>query len=459
MLNTDMNKWALLHGTALKPNLLKDEKDRVFGCMIGTGIDGDGNAVTASSFAGLNSKGRTFETDFDAFVASIAGRYIIILDTGSKTRIYRDPMGHMPLFYNAKTGLAGSSVYLTLYQPASTNPACARPGETLLTTASVFPMGQTVDEDVRLLPGHHVLELADLSAKRAWPLRNTVRKVTASKSAPVVAKLAARLREIVQGWIDSDDVVLPVDASAGSRLLLAAAGDRRDKIVQAPCLKIDEGDTEKTAIAQRLADAAGIKLSILTKNEANTVFGRARALRHERKRLYWLRTSSAIRVPAEITTNVIGLQPEQHILLTGAGLDALQGGWQVGQSAAKAIRSGLTPEITCALATKPEKSVMTAVSGDYDAWKDSLPKTLHNQVEDFIRMELHQSAQAVATLGLADHVPASPFSDKQIIELALKLPYSFRSGEKFVEALIEELDPKLAGLPYVQELAPVDAAE
>ena len=84
---------------------------------------------------------------------------------------------------------------------------------------------------------------------------------------------------------------------------------------------------------------------------------------------------------------------------------------------------------------------------------------LQSQVEDFIRIELHESARAVTSLGLADHMPASPFSDREFIELALKLPLGLRSSEAFAEALLLALDPALAGLPYDAEMTESTAAE
>ncbi len=455
-----LNKWALVHGEAVRPVPLMDEKDRLFGAFFGAGVDSNCDVVTAASFAGFNSKGRTFEEAFETYLSGIAGRFMVILDTGSKSRIYRDAMGHMPLFYNDKTLLAGSSIYLTIDRPVEANPICARPGLDILSTAHVFPMGRTADVDVRLMPGNHVFDLSEFSAKRGWPLRNAIRKVTVSKSIPVIEKMAMRLRKIVQGWIAADDVVLPLDASAGSRILLAAAGDMKADIRQI-CL-MQPGNTDDMAVASvatEVARAAGVEPTVHTRFDAFETFGRARGIRHERKRLYWLRTSSAVRVPTDAAIGMPDLLPAQHVVLGSDGLDALQGGWRAGTPTPKPIRSSLSSEISGALATKADKTLRDAVADDYADWKASLPKSLHAQAEDFIRMELHQPAQAVSSLGHADHLHVSPFNDREFIELALKLPLSLRSGEKLSEALVAALDPDLAGLPYSATLATADAAE
>ncbi|MEO0370980.1 MAG: hypothetical protein AAF231_05940, partial [Pseudomonadota bacterium] len=172
-----LNKFSLFHGQSVHPTPLEDAKSRVFGAFFGTGVDRDGAAVTHASFERFNSRGRSFESDLEAYLSGIAGRFILLLDVGAKTRVYRDPMGHMPLFFNADTGLAGSSVSLTIDRPVTGNTACAKPGSDPPSTKSFFPMGQTVDLDVRLLPGNHLLDLSDMSARRTWPLRNTIRKV------------------------------------------------------------------------------------------------------------------------------------------------------------------------------------------------------------------------------------------------------------------------------------------
>jgi len=131
----------------------------------------------------------------------------------------------------------------------------------------------------------------------------------------------------------------------------------------------------------------------------------------------------------------------------------------MGDPTPKPVRESKSAELTAALASKPEKPVRDAIEPDYERWKSSLPKTLQSQVEDFIRIELHQPPQAVATLGLADQLSASPFSDRELIELALKLPLRLRSGEIFAEALITALDENLAGLPYDVSLSDRTAAE
>ncbi|MEL7013537.1 MAG: hypothetical protein AAFO72_09675 [Pseudomonadota bacterium] len=455
-----VNKWSLLHGEAVCPELLKDEKDRVFGVFFGTGVDSAGCVLSAASFARFNSKSLSFEADLEEYLSGVAGRFVMMLDSGTKTRIYRDPMGHMPLFYNPESKLAAASVSLSLDRPVVPNSASAQPGETPLSAVAVFPVGQTMDAEVRLLPGNHVLDLADFTAHRGWPLRNTIRKVTAAKAAPVIDRMAMRLRDIVQSWIAQGNVALPLDAGVGSRILLAAAGDKRDELERVCVVHLGQAtDANTLAVTQLMATAAGVTQQPMTRGMAFETFGRARTLRHERKCLFWLRTSSAVRVPTETKLGIDALYPSRHLVLTSAGLDALQGGWQMGDPTPKPMRDSKTAELTAALAQKPEKAVKDAVEPDYDRWKFSLPKTLQSQVEDFIRIELHQPPQAVATLGVAEHLTASPFSDRELIELALKLPLRLRSGEIFAEALIAALDANLAGLPYEVALPQSTAAE
>ncbi|MEM6589610.1 MAG: hypothetical protein AAF641_14280 [Pseudomonadota bacterium] len=461
MTELTLNKFALFHGDALRPSALHDDKGRLFGVFFGTGVDRDGAVVTADRLARFNSRGRNFEKDLESYISGIAGRFILILDAGTKTRLYRDPMGHMPLFYNAKTKLAGSSISLALDHAIAGNPACAQPGIDPSATISVFPMGQTADTDTRLLPGHHMLNLADMTAHRYWPARNSIRKVTASKSGPVIDRIAARLRTVVQNWIAADDVVLPLDRSAGTRILLAAAGENRAGLSQITVLQPGrEDDAATLSVAQMMADIAGVTLTPLTREDAIATMGTSKDLRLMRKRVFWLRTSSAMRVRTEVALAMDALHPTQHIVLNAAGLDALQGGWQAGTPKAKPIRGSHSAELTAAIGRKPDKALRDVVEDHYTTWKSSLPKSLQDTPEDFIRIELHEPAKAVVTLGQADHVHASPFSDPEVIELALKLPLSMRAGPDFAEALIAALDPALAGLPYdgaAQELA--EAAE
>ncbi|MEM7732137.1 MAG: hypothetical protein AAF280_05060 [Pseudomonadota bacterium] len=460
MTELTLNKFALFHGSALCPMVLHDAKGRIFGAFFGAGVDRDGTAVTATCFAQFNGRGRNFEDDLEAYIAGIAGRFILLLDIGTKTRLYRDPMGHMPLFYNSKTGLCGSSTSLTTDRAITGNPVCDQPGIDPASAVAVFPMGQTADIDTRLLPGHHRLNLDDMTAHRHWPQRNTIRKVTASKSAPIIEAIAARLRRVVQGWITTDDVVLPLDASPGARVLLAAAGDKRDALAQVTVLQPGrEDDAETLSVAQMMANFAGVTLTPLTRQHAIDTFDAGKNARLMRKRLFWLRTSSALRARTEVALAMDVLHPAQHLILNAAGLEALQGGWQPGMSKPKPIRASKTAELSAAIGRKPDKALRDALEGDYATWKSSLPKSLQNAPEDLIRIELHEPPKSVIMLGQADHIHASPFSDREVIDLALKLPLSMRGGADFTEALITALDPALAGLPYSDAAPELAAAE
>ncbi len=454
MKKLSLKKWALHHGERLKPIALIDQKDRVFGAFLGVGIDKDGATITAASFSRFNSKGRSFHTDLQDYLSGIAGRYLVVIDSGSKSCICRDPLGQMPVFFNSKTQLAASCIYLVLERPVSMNPACTRPGDPT-STPSVFPMGQTADIDVRLMHGNHALDLTEFSANRAWPLRNTIRKVPATKAGPVIEKMAKRLRQVVQGLIEGTDVTLPLDAGIGSRILLAAAGDKAGKIGKVCTLQPGKDEDANTlAVARLVAKAAGIPVTPLTRNAAADAFGNTKVMRHERRRTYWIRTSTSIRMPREAAVGVLELLPQDHVVLDTAGLAALQGGWRAGDARPKPMRSSVSSEISGALKRKVDRATRDAVAKDYSNWKASLPKSLYGQTEDFIRLELHETAQAIGLLGYGDHILACPFSDRAFIELALKLPLALRSGEKFAEALIAALNPDLAGLPYQAEALP-----
>jgi len=117
--------------------------------------------------------------------------------------------------------------------------------------------------------------------------------------------MAGRLRSIVQRWITTNKGVLPLDEGVGSRILLAAAGDQKHRLEQICVMQAGTGNDAKTrAVTQIMAQAVGIDVHPMTKAMAFASFGRSRSLRHQRKGLFWLRTSSALRVP---THTVLGI--------------------------------------------------------------------------------------------------------------------------------------------------------
>ena len=71
-------------------------------------------------------------------------------------------------------------------------------------------------------------------------------------------------------------------------------------------------------------------------------------------------------------------------------------------------------------------------------------------------MEWQQPAGAVRFYGIWDNFCVSPFSDRVLIDLMLKLPESYRFGPELRDALIAAADPDMPAVAYAAPVSKDD---
>jgi hypothetical protein len=442
-----LDRCMLHSGADVQVIPMEDTKGRLFGAFIGIGVDRDGAQISAEAFHTFNSKSPLFAKTFTKFLGEIAGRYAVLLDMGKTRALYTDPMGHMALFYNPQTGRVSSAEYLVLDGPAAAGPASGpiAPGPDAL--ARTFPMGQGLDAHTALIKGGHMLDLSSFEQARVWPVGTSLRKVTKSKSGPVIDQMAKRLKAVVGALAASRPCTVMLDARPEDRLLLAALKASGTEVAQV-CATTAQGEAPHP-LDLMLADRAGYPLDALSTDAARRQFAGDPPARQRLKRLYWVRTGCALRVPREALTGLGGLRPKGALALCGAGFDAVQGGWMPGSEATPTSRKpSQAEEFALLLGHDPDAQQAKAIIAPYKAWKSSLPKSFQPLAADFIRLEMHQPAQAVAWHGETEQMHLSPFSDRLFIEQALRLPVEMRAGPALIEALVKKLAPELANLPH-----------
>ena len=455
MTSVPVHGWTLHHGASVEVTSMRDSKGRLFGLFVGVGVDGNGELIGPDSFTRLNSKSPFFERSFAKYITHIGGRYAILLDTGSKTRVYLDPLAHMATFFNAETRLVASSALLTIDRALEPGDLGGGVADEVSDLPGVLPLGRGPDEDTRLVLGNHMLDLSDFAMTRFWPHKNTIRTVTREKSAPVIDGMVDRARTVLAELLGKRSCILPVKGGDASRVMLAAMGENRWRVAQ--FYDLDDDTARDTTTAGMLCDRLGFRLDHLDRDLAHEKFGDRRFDRRMRKRLFWLRTSCAVRCTPDIAANVPGLQLKKHLVLQGAGSDILRSDWYHDVADTEtAGGSDVTAEISAALGRPATEKEVEALLPDYNTWKAGLPKTLHPMIYDFIRMELHQPAMAVSLYTSPDNASVTLFSDRGLIEQALKLSVEDRVGTDMTAAFIERADAEVAELPWSDHLAQVE---
>ncbi len=437
-----LDDWVLHHGQRLECIPMRDASDRLFGLFLGIGVDGAGQLVAPDSFSRLNSEQSQFKAQLEDFLTYTSGRYLALTLVSGKAQLWFDPMAQLATFYNAKERLAGSSVFLASeHAPDNENELIGPPAAVPEEAIRVFPMGRTSHSGVRLMPANHVLDLSDFSLRRCWPLGSALGTAVKRRvrTRIVIAEMAARQRAVVNALLSGCNSVLPVSGDVTSHITLSAIRGHESKISQFCCV---QGDDEHACDAAALAmeNTPDVTLDYLKRTDVARLHGDKKPDRRNRKRLFWLRTSTAYRAPNAVVFGLDQLMKERHLLLQTDGFDVLQTGWHRSWWSRLLGRSpGRDAALDAALGHVPVAEELEEYGTEVQRWQDSLPKSLRRVTPELLQLERHMPARAVSYYGFADQFSVNLLSDRRLIELALMLPLTFRSSPGFAHALLEEL--------------------
>lgn len=247
--------WLAL-GRGLTAFPLIDAAGTAAGLLLGFPIDLAGRRMIDGPWQAPARLG----ADLDGFVHDVlwalGGRFLLILDCGGQTRIYPDCSAQVPCVWDAEAGLVGSTAH-ALFDDATYE---ARLDRRLLADLGVegegwLPGGLTAHRGLmRLLPGH-LLDLADLTTRRFWPLAPIPQ---ATDTDAVVAETVSLVQAQLQAVIDSPKRLgLALTAGHETRLLLACARPFAGRFDTITVVGQDR-HTIDTSIARRIGRDMGL---------------------------------------------------------------------------------------------------------------------------------------------------------------------------------------------------------
>lgn len=192
------------HCPALPSSRLTDERGAVIGIVLGIAIGPDGTCL--DQVVTPAQRGPALEE----WIEQLAGRFVILAQSGSQIRFYLDAAGNLSAVYNAEAGILGSSVPLVVDGPLSMHPDIDL--ALVLEKKERFAFGDTVDTRVTRARPNHYLDMGDFTSHRHWPRSDTPFAELDESRRACITEIGDRLTGTIGALTASYDCALPVTA-------------------------------------------------------------------------------------------------------------------------------------------------------------------------------------------------------------------------------------------------------
>ena len=450
-----LETFVLHYGRAVEMMRMVDGKGRLFGVFLGIGVDPDGALITPESFQQFDSQAEGFVAAIEHYIAYTAGRYMVVLDCPAARRILVDPVAHLSTLYDPRTRRVGSSVQMVLDRPIEPDPlfqTAEIPAGTLEGEAEPgYILGHSQDASVKFCLPNHSLCLESFRPARTWPQADSFPPCPPEEYDALVAAMVARLRAVLGALVTGRPSIMPVSGGTDSRKLLACVTDRLDDLREFFAF-------EHTEYARLDADTGEYVVSALLnqpfrrypRQPSAAIAAMNDFQRRQRKRIFWLRTSSVAPPPNEHVLGMTEQTPSGHLHLRGNVMDLMRGVWW-GSFAKRHDKAelGLDEEIGALfMLGDPSKRIIVKWAEEYLQWKQGLPPEARALVFDFIFLELFLHVSSAKYYGYENNFYICPFSDRSLIEMTLRFPVEMRFAGTLNEMFLQKADPRLADQPY-----------
>ncbi len=443
----------LEHCPFLPVTPILSDKGKSLGYLLGIAVDAEG--------AGFGYDGGppvTLAARFDAVAqlqARLAGRFAIVVEIDGETRFYPDASSSLTAVMNARTGVLAASVPLAIDTPLRVSPG--RKVDELWRVTRLQLMGETADRRVTQLFANHYIDLADCSAHRFWPDRDTPFDTPGPDAIP---RLAKRLQGIMTSLTHRFDCALPVTGGQDSRLLAAAlTPDSAVLMAHYFVYEINWATGFDVAAAKPVADHIGVPLKVLRlmgepQGDAFEGFDP----RLVRAQIALATGFSQSRLTKPVLQAMQATPPSQVVLRGGAAELVHANKWP--QPAR--IPDVVTAEFAFERLALQSPANLRAALGEeafdaswlrYTAWFAALPEAARRRAPDVGHRELWLSGP-FGTIFQAPrrHFYLNPFNDHQLMAETTRFDPKMRRSGALLKALLDHLSPGLSELPYATQL-------
>jgi hypothetical protein len=440
----DLHHQFLISGNALwthpslPKNQLCDSTGNDIGCVLGWPINDAGRVVQGP----MQVPGPLVAASIEQFIYRFGGRWAAFVRIPDLNRLYLDPGGTLSVVYSAGRRRVGSTVAALVLDESGHRlwsvPVHAFPNDR---SDQYWPAGTTLDPTIQRLMPNHCLDLSTWQAMRHYP-----KEVDPIPDADV-SQAVERIVRVVQRQIGAvlnvtKRLYMPLTAGRDSRVLLACSRPWREQI--------DYVTFDYTPWRQRRNERVDLYVARRFAQQhrlRHTVAPIASDLPMELQRRYLHRTGfsggngKAWDFDAACRT---------HLDLSSGWLTGFAGEvgrafyWRPGdRDTYRMSPAELLARLRLPTAPRLEEAI--------GLWRASLPEDLPlTTLLGYAYLEQRLGCWAAPhSYGTAPFaVNLTPFCHREVFELMLRLPATYRQRKTLAEDIIRETWPELLRLPF-----------
>lgn len=415
--------WGITHCPKLECRTITDTFGKPLGWFLGTAVDQSGaligNKLELPTEVGANDFWEIVEEE----ITFLAGRYIAFLITEKGKRAYFDPVMDLPLVFNAREEMVGTSPLMALTRELRTNDRIDH--KLIMKDGGNYGMQQTCDPDVLRGLSNHYLDLESFALHRHWPSSDEAFESGAVDLNETAKQIVARLAQVTGALIKNYSCAMPLSGGNDSRTLVFSAKENIN-LAQLFSHKTNMITGLDCYVAKLLADELGQDLQIID------AVGHLKTGSVQRKDIRKLRRDFCRRTGYQKALSNAELVaadriPDADLVLRGNILDMARAN-QWPRNAKFSIGHAISK---LAIGGRPPAENLSYWGAEYQSWLGTLPTLARARTYDFAFIEqLLPNTLGGRLIGCSKATYVNPFNDRNLIKACMMVdPKRRRSGE------------------------------
>ena len=366
---------------------------------------------------------------FDEFYDNTGGRFIIIFLGKKEERVILDPYGSL------------SAVYSTSEQTVASTPSYFAESHAWDTEIidmlkmpehyTYFPMGLTSRQNVKRLLPNHSLDLKDMSTTRHWP-ESSKELMVDDNPKQCVTDIISCLQKTINIIGQRYPIQIALTAGEDSRIFLSCIGDLLHKTTFITFA--EKKETVDTDISSRLAKIFCLQHKIVPFQEAT------------KKELHeWLQiTGHSVSGPVWETHKSFYAFDSDRVLFNGHAVAIGHGFfWRHGDYEGRHV-------IADDIIKRFKYPKHNRIAKEVEKWLVGLSGFNIFNIMDLAYIEQRLGCWAAPQLygNQISLFEISPFNQRMLFRLTMKLPYEYRQPIRLTNAIIGQLWPELLEMPF-----------
>lgn len=428
--------WALHHGAALRISPIKDTCGEHVGFLLGHALTPKSELVKEVFNLPVERGASNFIEIADRCITELSGRYLVILLSGRCERVYCDPVSDIPLLYDQKAGVAGSSLGLLLDRPMQPNPKFSI--SNVLGGSQTLSLQHTLDTDIKRGISNHYLDLSDFSLHRHWPSADVSFDTPQQEIPEKVDQLTERLGAHIAALVDHFDCILPITGGRDSRMLLSCGLPNIAKVRELSAYRFHNPSRIDARIAREMLASMDLPFKQYFKKKTSQT-----QMRDMRVKMGWSGTRGELAAVAMIEE-----YPQDYLVLRGNIMELLRANqWRMDTiDAPFRLRHAIR---RTGIAVRTNRKSTHEWGPQYMKWYDNLPENAKKKAYDFGFIEfLLPNTQGAYFNAFHRNVMINPFNDRKIIEIAISMPTVLRKDDSIINMILQRTNPFLLDFPF-----------